>query len=186
MNDLRPIPLNSQRLVLRPSVDGDADYLFASYFGSLSASRFLSRAPHSSVGQTNDFLDKWTLLAWQEAGKPFAWVIAKRETNEPVGIFLVFQKENIAEIHYGVSEQHSGQGMASEACETAANWLLEQDYIQKVWTAVDTDHAATQRVLEKAGFVKEGLLKNWAVLPAFGEEARDAVAYSKIKRSPIT
>jgi RimJ/RimL family protein N-acetyltransferase len=58
---------------------------------------------------------------------------------------------------------------------------LNKPTIQRVWTAVDVEHIATRRVLEKIGFQSEGLLRSWAVLPAFRSQARDAVPYSRVK-----
>jgi ribosomal-protein-alanine N-acetyltransferase len=185
MSELKPMRLESPRLQLREAVNGDAEILFVNYFSSVSSSRFLSRFAHSSIEQTKRFLDQWTNQAWKLPGTPFAWIIEKLEDAEPIGIFLVFQKDSHAEIHYGISETCRGQGFASEACDTATKWLLSQNLIQKVWTAVDIEHVATQRVLEKAGFQKGEILRNWAVLPAFGSQARDAIAYSKSKSFPI-
>ncbi len=183
MSDIQPTQLVGPRLQLRFTVDGDAELLFANYFGSASSSRFLSRLPHSSIEQTIQFLKQWTLEAWKAPGVPFAWVIAKIENSEPVGIFLIFQKNDIAEIHYGISEKHRSCGFASEACDIVTKWLLTQKSIQRVWTAVDIQHIATQRVLENAGFQKNKILKNWQVLPAFGPDARDAISYSKVQKS---
>ncbi len=113
MSDVKPVRLESGRLQLRSAVKGDAELLFAGYFGSVESSRFLSRKPYTSVEQTNAFLKKWTQEAWHTPGVPFAWVIAKLESLEPVGIFLVFPKGDVVEIHYGISENHRGQGFAS-------------------------------------------------------------------------
>jgi RimJ/RimL family protein N-acetyltransferase len=73
------------------------------------------------------------------------------------------------------------QGFVTEAVGAVANWLLNKPNIQRVRTAVDVEHVAIQRVLEKMGFQNEGLLRSWAVLSAFGAHARDAVPYSLVK-----
>ncbi|WP_413580863.1 GNAT family N-acetyltransferase [Bdellovibrio sp. HCB288] len=178
---VKPVKIESPRLQLRSTVSGDAELLFKHYFSSVESSKFLSRLPHGSIEQTKQFLQKWTVAAWSEAGAPFAWVISKVDSAEPVGVFLVFPKNHLAEIHYGISELHRGQGFATEACELATHWLLEQSTVQSITTAVDLEHTATQRVLEKAGFKRDSVLKNHSVLPAFGSAARDAVSYTKSK-----
>ncbi len=185
MSEIKPTQLEGIQVQLRSTIGGDAELLFPNYFGSVSSSRFLSRLPHSSIEQTRQFLEKWTLEAWKTPGVPFAWVIAKIGDSEPVGIFLIFQKNHIVEIHYGISEVHRGRGFASEACEIATKWLLEHKSTQRVWTAVDIDHIATQRVLENAGYQRDEILRNWSVLPAFGQGARDAVSYSKAKKDLV-
>lgn len=174
-----PTKLQSSRLQLRPTIEGDALPLFTHYFGSQAASKFLTRRSYTSIEQVEDFLKKWTVDSWRSPGLPFAWVIAKVDDSLPIGIFLVFPGKQEAEIHYGISEIYQGQGYASEACGLATNWILDCNQIECVRTAVDLEHLATQKVLEKNGFRKEGLLKNHLVLPSFGPEPRDAISYKK-------
>jgi ribosomal-protein-alanine N-acetyltransferase len=176
---LLPKTLQGKNLQLRGVFPEDDVVLFANYFGSVEASRFLSRLPHPSVEHTGEFLNKWCGEAWATPEQSFAWVVADLR-NEPLGIFLVFLNKHIAEIHYGISPRHSGQGYASEAVQIATDWLIAQPSIQRIWTAVDKEHHATQKVLMKNGFQSEGVLRSWAVLPAFGLSARDAIAYSKL------
>ena len=74
------------------------------------------------------------------------------------------------------------QGYATEAVTLASNWLLAQDAVQSVWTAVDYENIQTRRVLEKAGFEKDGVLVTWAILPAFSEKtARNAISYRRLR-----
>ncbi|MEK2690340.1 GNAT family N-acetyltransferase [Bdellovibrio sp. GT3] len=185
MGGIRPKELKSSRLCLRQEMNGDASPLFLHYFGSMESSKFLARQPYRSVEQVETFLKKWTRDAWVSPGEPFAWVISKIDGSEPIGIFLVFIKLQEAEIHYGISAEHIGCGYASEACSLATNWLLEQDEVTSISTAVDIEHIATQRVLEKSGFLKVETLKDRLVLPAFGSESRDAISYRKTTRSKI-
>lgn len=179
MLELKPTKIKSSRIQLRPTIEGDALPLFTQYFGSQAASKFLAREPYSSIEQVEAFLKKWTLESWKSPGLPFAWVIARADDSHPVGIFLVIPQKYEVEIHYGVSVRFQGQGYASEACGLVTKWILDCDQIECVRTAVDLEHLATQKVLEKNGFRKEGLLKNHLVLPSFGPEPRDAISYKK-------
>jgi RimJ/RimL family protein N-acetyltransferase len=87
-----------------------------------------------------------------------------------------------AEVHYGIGVPFWNQGYATEAVTVASNWLLAQDAVQSVWTAVDYENIQTRRVLEKAGFEQDGVLMNWAILPAFSEKtARDALRYQRLR-----
>lgn len=79
-----------------------------------------------------------------------------------------FAKRHAVEIHYGIGTSHDGQGFATEAAAAVTYWLLSSPPIQRVWTAVDVELVASRRVLEKLGFHCEGILRAWAVLPAFG------------------
>jgi len=87
-----------------------------------------------------------------------------------------------AEIHYGIGVPFWNQGYATEAVTLATNWLLAQDAVEIVWTAVDYENIKTRRVLEKAGFEQDGVLVNWAILPAItAEAARDALRYQRLR-----
>jgi ribosomal-protein-alanine N-acetyltransferase len=178
---LSPENLYTLRLELRSAVPKDAPTLHASYFSSALASRFLGRLAHRSLKQTQALLDRLCVSAWAEPASCCAWVVADRFTHEAAGIIFAFAKRHVVEIHYGVGLDHQRQGCATEAVAAVANWLLNMPSIQRVWTAVDVEHVASRRVLEKLGFQSEGLLRSWAVLPAFGVEARDAVPYSLVK-----
>jgi ribosomal-protein-alanine N-acetyltransferase len=74
---------------LRRARQGDAPVLFNNYTGANNCSRFLQRQPHSNVARTEDMLGKWCNTAWEQAGAPFSWVIATRDEDEPIGVFVV-------------------------------------------------------------------------------------------------
>jgi ribosomal-protein-alanine N-acetyltransferase len=178
---LSPVILHTPRLELRSAVPTDALTLHMSYFSSTETSRFLGRSPHSELTQTQALLDRMCVAAWAEPASSCAWVVANRLTHEAIGIVFSFAKRHVVEIHYGMGLGHHRQGFATEAVAAVTTWLLNQSTVQRLWTAVDVEHTATRRVLEKVGFQSEGLLRSWAVLPTFGAQARDAVPYSRIK-----
>ena len=70
---MKPKQLISKRLILRRTRDGDADYLFR-YTNDPECSRFLTRAPHTHIDQTQNFLNKWCGHPWDVEGDNFAWV----------------------------------------------------------------------------------------------------------------
>ncbi len=52
---------------------------------------------------------------------------------------------------------------------------------QRIWTVCDLENIGSFKVLEKSGFMKEGILKEWLVLPALGQSPRDCYIYSRLK-----
>ena len=67
----------------------------------------------------------------------------------------------MAEIGYGILEEYQSQGYATEAVGAAANWALKQSNVTRVEAETEPDNRASQRVLEKCGFLPSG---------TFGEE----------------
>jgi len=180
-NGIRPVSLRGARIQLRPLEDADAGKLFDSYFASTEAARFLGRRAHTSVAQTRAVLEKRCRWDGTAPMADFGWIIASLLGDEPVGILYSMVEGSAVEIHYGIGVPHWSQGIATDAVRVATDWLISQPTVFRVCTAVDCENVATRRVLRKAGFEEEGLLKSRLVLPAFGDEARDAVSYFRFK-----
>ena len=65
------------------------------------------------------------------------------------------------EIGYGVLEEYQGQGYAAEAVDAVVVWALDQPDVTRVEAETAPDNRASQRVLDKCGFLPSG---------TFGEE----------------
>lgn len=177
---MTPIELTTARLRLRRGRPSDAPALFAAYTGSEERSRYLARGVHARIEQTEGFLRTWCDARWDEPDASFAWVLADLATNERIGTFVVVRQGHIAEVHFGLDRARSGQGLATEALIAVTQWLESSPVIQRIWTACDVEHLASQGVLAKAGYRPEGVLRKWLVLPAFGPEARDCLAFARV------
>lgn len=62
------------------------------------------------------------------------------------------------EIGCGIKEEHQGQGYAAEAVDAAVMWALQQPGVTRVEAETKPDNRASQRVLEKCGFVPSGII----------------------------
>ena len=62
----------------------------------------------------------------------------------------------IAEIGYGILEEYQGQGYATEAVGAAVDWALQQPDVARVEAETEPGNRASQRVLEKCGFLPTG------------------------------
>ena len=68
----------------------------------------------------------------------------------------------VAEIGYWVARARWGRGLATEAVTAITEHGLERLGYARIHAGVFAWNPASARVLEKAGFVREGLLRNWA------------------------
>ena len=75
--------------------------------------------------------------------------------------FKGFNADGSVEIGYGIEEEYQGRGYATEAVNAAVMWALQQPGVTRVEAETEPDNSASQRVLEKCGFVPSGI---------FGEE----------------
>lgn len=83
------------------------------------------------------------------------------------------------ELGYVLARAYWGNGYMPEAVRAVADWALGEPSVMRVSAYCDVDNAASQRVLEKAGFSPEGVLHRFADVPNESAEPRDAVMYAR-------
>ena len=70
---------------------------------------------------------------------------------------------------------------SAEALRFLADWALAQPGIFRAWAFCHAEHAASVRVMEKAGLAREAVLRRWAVFPNLGPEPQDCIVCAKVK-----
>jgi len=68
-----------------------------------------------------------------------------------------------AEMGYWLSEDFWGRGIATRAVAAMSAWALDNYKLTRVYAMVFAHNAASVRVLEKAGFEREGLMRKSAI-----------------------
>ena len=85
------------------------------------------------------------------------WVIELRDGTHIGDLcFKGLGANGMAEIGYGILEEYQGQGYAAEAVGAAVNWALQHPSVTRVEAETEPDNRASQRVLEKCGFLPTG------------------------------
>jgi len=87
-----------------------------------------------------------------------------REAAGGIGFMLQPDVERVsAEIGYWLGEAYWGRGVCSEALRAVTQYAIERHGLTRVYALPFAHNAASCRVLEKAGFVLEGLLRRSAI-----------------------
>ncbi|MBQ9545293.1 MAG: GNAT family N-acetyltransferase [Clostridia bacterium] len=85
------------------------------------------------------------------------WIIENKEGSKVGDLcFKGLNEDGSAEIGYGISTEFRGRGYAAEAVGAAVSWALDQPGVRRVEAETGPDNTASQRVLEKCGFVPAG------------------------------
>lgn len=85
------------------------------------------------------------------------WMLELRDGTHVGDLCFKGLGENGAvEIGYGILKDYQGQGFATEAVRAAAAWALGQPGVTRVEAETAPDNRASQRVLEKCGFLPSG------------------------------
>ena len=105
-------------------------------------------------------------LSWiAKQASPTVWAIdVGGDAVGGIGIELHTDVERVsAEIGYWLGEEFWGRGIATEALVAVTAEGFKRFEITRLYALPFADHAASVRVLEKAGYVREGHLRRSAI-----------------------
>jgi RimJ/RimL family protein N-acetyltransferase len=174
-----PDTLPTARLLLRaPSVE-DAPTLFQAYTQDPAVCRFMVWTPHISENDTHKFMAR-CMDAWA-AGKQQPYVITPSDSNTAIGMIEARLLGTAVDIGYVLAQRHWGQGFMSEAIEAVTGAALSSLDIFRVQATCDTENTASQRTLEKSGFLREGRLERYTVHPNISPEPRACYIYARCR-----
>ncbi|MFG1953615.1 GNAT family N-acetyltransferase [Micromonospora sp. NPDC048830] len=106
-------------------------------------------------------------------------------TGELVGGCALYHDEpstGQAMIGYSMLPAARGRGLVTRAVRLVAGWAFDQTGIARIWAGTRPENVASQRVLEKAGFRREGLMRGR--LPGTGGDRVDTVLYGLLATDP--
>lgn len=108
--------------------------------------------------------DKNPALMFDKPEKPtksFHWGIISKADNKAMGEFWVYLIENdrMAKVAVRLAPSYWGHGYAYEALTAVVRFCFTKTELQRLWTDVHVDNHASYRTLEKAGFQREGRIR---------------------------
>ena len=78
-----------------------------------------------------------------------------------IGVRWTERADGIAEVGYWVAAEERGRGVATTATRSVARWAFEVALdLERLQLRADVLNAASNRVAEKAGFTREGVLRS--------------------------
>lgn len=176
---LRTPTLHTARLLLRPFSDADTDDIFA-----------LQSNPH--------VLRYWDSPPWKERARAERFIAHCRQMEQDgsgarlaiehatdrvfVGWCLLINWNpdfRSATLGYCFSDSVWGQGYATEAADALLEWAFSTLDLNRVQAETDTRNAASGRVLEKLGFVREGTLREDCIVEG---DVSDTWVYGLLRR----
>jgi RimJ/RimL family protein N-acetyltransferase len=84
-------------------------------------------------------------------------------------LFGLVNPFGFAELGYSLLAEGRGRGYATRAVRLAADWVFEELGIGRLQARTTVGNTASERVLERAGFQREGIARAGWVLPVTGE-----------------
>lgn len=171
------VPLETRRLLLRPMCLADAGDMFRNWTGDAEAARYVSWEPHASEADSRAYLEG--VVAGYSQPNYYNWGIVFEETLiGSVGVARMSEADLNCEAGYCLGRRWWGRGIATEALRALVDFLFAQVNFHRVAAVHDPDNPASGRVMQKAGMVREGVLRQQRFLKG---RFVDTVVYSILR-----
>ena len=177
-----PLPtttLQTARLRLRPFTPADTAAIFALHSDPI-VMRYMDFPPYTEPAQADDFITICQRVEQEGTGAKLA---IERQTD---GAFLGKCQivnwnptHRNAKLGYTLATPAWGQGIATEACRALLHWAFRALNLHRVQSETHPDNIASNRVLEKLGFIHEGTLREDCIV---NDEISDSKIYGLLRR----
>jgi RimJ/RimL family protein N-acetyltransferase len=162
--------LRDGELLLRPPTDADVPAVVAACQDE-ALSRFIPGFPrpyreHDARG--------WIASRNPGDDSSKTFLVVDATTDELLGAIEVRLGE-IGSIGYWIAKDARGRGVATRATRLLAGWAVTEGGVERLELTTHPDNVASQRVAEKAGFRREGVLRSHIRFP---DGRRDSVLFS--------
>lgn len=150
------IPMETERLLLRPWLERDAEVLFR-YACDPDVGPRAGWPPHQNVGESlrviRDFFSN-----------DHTWAIELKATGEPIGCvgYLPASSSNLqigeneCEVGYWVARPYWDLGICTEALQAVVDHCFREKGFSVLWGSYFPTNPASGRVMEKCGFADTG------------------------------
>jgi ribosomal-protein-alanine N-acetyltransferase len=153
--------LETERLLLRPLSMLDLEFVFR-HFSDPEVNRYLlDEEPVTTREQAQSIIDFYSLPGRKSYNR---WVIVRKTDARPIGTCGYHQWQSAqrrAEIGYDLEKASWRQGIMTEALHAMLRYGFEQMGLNRVEALVYVENHASIRLLERLGFKKEGLLRQY-------------------------
>jgi RimJ/RimL family protein N-acetyltransferase len=151
-------PVRGERVYLRALEPEDVEHVHR-WYEHADTARLMGEMPRSLAHRRAD--------AEGEVGKAgrdwFSFVICLLTDDRPIGRADVFEIDRInGSAGFGIAigeHDQRGAGLGTDAVNALADFCFGQLRLERLWLITDSVNARAQHVYEKAGFVREGVLR---------------------------
>jgi [ribosomal protein S5]-alanine N-acetyltransferase len=172
--------LETERLLLRRVSIDDLNEILE-LRGNPETMKFI---PRPLVKTEEDALNHFKMIDEKiEKNEGINWAITVKGNPKLIGIighYRIQPENHRCEIGYMILPQYNGQGIVTEAIKAVLEYGFEDMNMHSIEAVIDPDNSASERVLQKNGFIKEAhILEN----EYYDGKFWDTVIYSILKRN---
>ena len=92
-----------------------------------------------------------------------------KETNTVIGMMAVFDIQNsrMGDIGYRIHPEYWNRGITTEALKEVVRFIFEKTEIERLNGRADVRNIASNKVMERCGFVKEGTIRQGKMVSVY-------------------
>ncbi|WP_240056686.1 GNAT family N-acetyltransferase [Bacillus mesophilum] len=153
--------IETPRLRLRKITAEDANSILV-YLSDEDVMKYYGLLPFTSVDDALDEIAWYQSIQDQQTG--MRWGITLKEEDIIIGscgFHNGVPKHFRTEIGFELSKAYWGKGIAAEAIKAVVNYGFDHLNINRIEALIEPANQPSQKVVEKIGFIKEGLLRNY-------------------------
>ena len=145
----------TDRLVMRPMTVADVPAL-KEWMPDKSIYTYWGKGPSKAEKNPELLFEKE-----EKPTKSFHLGIAEKDSDKVIGDIWVYliEKDRMASVAVRLAKNCHGKGYGTEALSAMVGFCFEKTELKRLWTEVDVRNVASQRILERCGFVREGLIR---------------------------
>lgn len=173
--------IETKRIILRPIRLTDAFDMYE-YACDIRVGPAAGWKPHESINETKEIIDKFINAISKE--NPGVYSIIWKDNNKMVGtieLFDINEKRSFGEIGYALNPQYWGKGIVPESVKGILKLGFESLNLNRIQVRHRLTNYNSQRVIEKIGFKKEGVLRDYSKI-VNEDRYEDSVIYSILER----
>ncbi|HEX5169539.1 MAG TPA: GNAT family N-acetyltransferase [Cyclobacteriaceae bacterium] len=170
-----PERIETDRLLIQRLRYEDAEEIFFGYASKPEATKFVSWPTHTSIEDTRIFLH-YAHAAWS-TGTDYSFSIRLKQNDQFVGSIGFINENGKIQFGYVVCPSKWGRGFATETVSRMMDLLRREEAVFRIYTFVDVENVASQKVLLKGGLVKEAELRNWFRFVNQGNRPKDCILF---------
>ncbi len=171
-------PIKTKRLVLvKPSLKYVNDYYNILLNKNLWKLNGGGDNKHTKIDVKKSILDKIKL--WKKQNKFSFFILYNNELIGSIGSFNENLNHKSLEFGYLIKYEFWNKGLGTEALNAYLNWIFTNTSINRISACVATPHIASVKVIEKNGFIREGIMKEAAL---YHNKRYDNYLYAILKK----
>ena len=154
-----PETIETERLLIQRLRYEDAEEIFFGYASKPEATKFVSWPTHRSIEDTRSFL-AYAHSAWL-TGREYSFSIRIKGGTQFVGSIGFINDDGKVQFGYIICPSKWGNGYATETVVGMMDLLRNAAGIFRIYSFVDVDNIASQKVLQRSGLIEEARLPLW-------------------------